>query len=97
MNDAADYYLQSVNYKISLQVFAPTSESELGLVVGIRFTIARDGRLLDISIARPSGNPGHDDRIVAAFRAASPFPPLPEQIPGNSKTFILPIGTRRAR
>ena len=96
-NDAADYYLQQVNYKISLQIFAPSSQDELRLVVGVRFTIARDGRLLDISVARSSGNPGHDGRIVAAFRAAAPFPPLPAAIAGDSRTFILPIGTRQAR
>ena len=97
LNDAADFYLQQVNYKISLQIFAPSSQDELRLIVGVRFTIARDGRLLDISVARPSGNPGHDGRIVAAFRAAAPFPPLPAAITGDSRTFILPIGTRQAR
>ncbi len=97
LNDAADYYLQQVNYKISLQIFAPSSQDELRLVVGVRFTIARDGRLLDVSVARPSGSPAHDGRIIAAFRAASPFPPLPAALPGDSMTFTLPIGTRQAR
>jgi TonB family protein len=90
-NDLADTYLQSVNYKISSQPVTASADW-VRLLVVVRFTIARDGRLVDISVARSSGNPEADRNMLQTFRAASPFPPVPAGLPGDSITFTMPVG-----
>jgi protein TonB len=88
---AADSYLQEVNYKVSQQPVIISSEWAR-LAVAVRFTIARNGQLVDVSIARSSGNPDADRNMIQTFRAASPFPPLPQGIPGDSITYTIPVG-----
>jgi protein TonB len=56
-----------------------------------RLAIARDGRLLDVSLANSSGVPGLDDRIVDTIRRASPFAPFPADIAVAAHTFTVPI------
>ena len=62
-----------------------------------RFTIARNGALLEISIVSSSGKQNLDRGLIAAFQQVAPFPPLPAEIPGDSATFTLSFGPRYQR
>jgi protein TonB len=92
-----DYLLQVVR-KLSQARFYPTTreERERGLVVA-RLTIGRDGRLIDVVLARPSGSPALDRGVMEAIRKASPFAPLPAELAANSHTFIVPINYAQER
>ena len=63
---------------------------EAGTVL-TRVTISRDGRLLNVAIERSSGLPSLDNGVMETIRRASPYPPLPAAITGNSHTFQLPV------
>lgn len=91
-------YLWQVIRKISQYRFYPQSheQSEQGIVV-TRLTVARDGRVLDVSLARSSGFPGLDRGVMDTIRRASPFAPLPAQIAVESYTFIVPISYMHER
>jgi TonB family protein len=91
-NDIANNYLGRVVNSVSTRQSFTADASWLRLVVGVRVVIARDGRLVDISVARSSGNPEADKAVLQIFRATSPFAPLPPELPGNSFTFSLPFG-----
>jgi protein TonB len=56
-----------------------------------RVTIARDGRLIDVRIDTSSGSPALDAAELAAIRKASPFPPVPGEMPGDPVILVLPI------
>jgi protein TonB len=92
-----DYLLQIVR-RLSQARFYPTTheESERGLVV-VRLTIGRDGRLLAVVLARPSGSPALDRGVMDAIRKASPFAPLPAEVAADSLTFIVPINYAQER
>jgi protein TonB len=91
---ASDNYLWQVARKLSqYQYFAHVNVDEGTTVV--RIVIARDGRLLDVSIARSSGFPALDKGVVDGLRAGSPYAPLPADIPGARATFNLPVVSNR--
>lgn len=89
---AEEDYLWLVIRKLSQHRYYPKSNvvSEEGVVV-MRITIARDGRLLDVSLARSSGYPNLDNGVMDTLRQAAPFAPLPADIPGDRHTFTLPV------
>ena len=90
-----DYLLQIVR-KLSQSRFYPRSreESERGVVVA-RLTVARDGRLVDVSLARSSGSADLDRNVMETIRRASPFAPMPAEIGAEGHTFIVPINYTR--
>ena len=92
-----DYLLQIVR-RLSQARFYPAAreERERGLVVA-RLTIGRDGRLVDVVLARPSGSPNLDRGVVDTIRKASPFAPLPAELAADSHTFIVPINYAQER
>jgi protein TonB len=92
-----DYLLQIVR-RLSQARFTPATreERERGLVV-VRLTIGRDGRLLDVVLARPSGSPALDRGVVETIRKASPFAPLPAELAADSHSFIVPIDYAQER
>jgi TonB family protein len=89
-------YLWQIIRKLSQSRFYPQSreESERGVVVA-RLTVARDGRLIDVSLAKSSGFPRLDRSVMDTIRKASPFAPLPAEIGVDSHTFIVPINYER--
>ena len=89
---AQDDYLWQVMRKISQYHYVPKSNvvSESGVVV-MQITVARDGRLLNVSLSKSSGYPTLDNGVMDTVRQASPFPVLPPEIPGAQHTFILPV------
>ncbi|MDQ2775949.1 MAG: TonB family protein [Acidobacteriota bacterium] len=50
----------------------------------VSFTIMRDGRITDVRVIQPSGNPNIDNTAQRAVYQASPLPALPPQITDNS-------------
>lgn len=86
-------YLMQVIHKLSQYRFYEQSRepSTQGTVVA-RLTVARDGRLLDLSLARSSGFPGRDRSVADTIRRAAPFAPLPADIGQEPYTFVVPVG-----
>ena len=93
LTHAKDEYLWSVIHKFSLHLPVLREKNEGGTVV-IRMVIARDGRLLDVSIARSSGVPALDNGMLQSVRIAAPYPPFPPEIPDAQLVFIQPFVAR---
>jgi len=91
---AKDAYLWQVIRKFSQYLPDLRDKNEGGTVI-LRFVIARDGRLLEASIAKSSGVVALDKGLLDSLRAASPYPPLPPEIPGSQVVFVQPIGAAR--
>ena len=89
---AQEDYLWQVIRKLSQYRYSSTSrdDPERGLVV-TRVTVSRDGRLLEVSLAKSSGSVNLDRGIMDAIRRASPFAPLPPDIARDPYVFILPV------
>jgi protein TonB len=56
-----------------------------------RVTISRDGRLIDVRIDKSSGWPAIDAAELETIRKSAPFPPVPNDMPGDPLVLILPI------
>ncbi len=50
-------------------------------VVQMRVSVARDGRLLALSVEQSSGQPTLDQAALDTFRRAAPLPPVPDERP----------------
>jgi TonB family protein len=86
----ADNYLWQVARKLEGYRYEANVRVSRGVTV-VRIVIARDGRLLDVSIARSSGVPEFDRGVLAGVRSGSPYSPLPPDIKGESASFDLPL------
>ena len=86
----ADNYLWQVARKLEGYRYEANVRVSRGVTV-VRVVIARDGRLLDVSIARSSGVPEFDRGVLAGVRSGSPYAPLPPDIKGESASFDLPL------
>jgi protein TonB len=95
---AQEDYLLQVIQKLSRYRYYPKSreESEHGVVV-TRVTVARDGRVLDVELARSSGFPTLDRGVMDTIRQASPFAPLPVEVADSQMSFIVPVSYNRER
>jgi protein TonB len=85
-------YLSQIIRKLSqhkVRTAAPAA-LEQGLVV-LRLTVARDGRLVDLALARSSGSPDLDRGVMETAQKASPFEPLPAEIAAVPYTLTVPI------
>ena len=86
----ADNYLwQVVQRLVGYRYHAHVAAAQGVTVVTV--VIARNGRLLDVSIAQSSGYPEFDRGVLAGVRAGAPYAPLPPEIHGDSATFTLPL------
>jgi protein TonB len=90
----AEDYLWQVGRKMSEHRMFSAAGNEQGNVI-LRLTIARDGRVMDVGVARSSGSNTLDAASLALARAASPYPPLPPELTGNQITFILPLNYKK--
>jgi periplasmic protein TonB len=59
--------------------------------ITLQLALARDGRLLELGVARGSGIAGLDAAVVAAVRSVGRFPAAPEALPGAEFGFSLPL------
>ena len=89
-------YLWQIIGKLSQYRFYQSARGERpqGVVV-TRLTLARDGRLLDVSLVSSSGSPNLDRGVIDTIRSASPFAPFPAEMTVDHHTFTVPIGYAR--
>ena len=75
------------------RVLKVPSEFRKGGATGLRITLtlSRSGAVQSAAIARSSGNPALDQKMLAAARAAGPFPPFPEGYAKASWTFAQDV------
>jgi protein TonB len=66
------------------------SRGQQGTVV-IQFSIDRTGKMVEHSLQKSSGNPRLDEEALAAIERASPFPLPPDEEPGESLKYSMPI------
>lgn len=59
----------------------------------IRFSVARDGRVLDVTLVRSSGSPALDEAAQATFRNAR-MPPFTADMAQAETTVTVPIRYR---
>lgn len=90
----SDNYLWQVARKLSGYRYQANTRANEGLTV-VRVVIARNGRLLDVSVVRSSGIPEFDQGVLAGVRQGSPYSPLPPEIKGESASFTLPLVSSR--
>lgn len=90
-----DEYLWAVQRKISQHQEFIGNVTVASGALSLRLTIARDGRLLNVSISRSSGSAALDNASLHVARQAAPYPPLPPEIGGAQHIFILPLNFRR--
>jgi protein TonB len=90
-------YLWGVVRKISQHRYYPKSSRENSVegVVVARITVSREGRLIDVAVARSSGFPTLDNALIEVIRQSAPYPPLPSDMAGDRHTFLLPLNYRR--
>jgi TonB family protein len=86
----ADNYLWQVVRKLQGYRYTAHVQASQGITV-VRVVIARDGRLLNVTVTRSSGYPEFDNGVLAGVRSGSPYAPLPPDIKGDSATFDLPL------
>lgn len=60
-------------------------------VVQVRFTIGRDGLLLNRQIISGSGHVTLDEEAFSMMGRASPYPRAPREIAGERIEFIAPV------
>ncbi|MFI5001962.1 MAG: energy transducer TonB [Reyranellales bacterium] len=89
-----DAYLWQVLRKFSQYLPNLRVNNEEGTVV-LRLVIARDGRLIDATIAQSSGRLTLDRVVLESIRSAAPFAPLPPELQGDQIAFTLPITSKR--
>lgn len=61
----------------------PPRKSQSKRVV-VLFTVAKDGRLLNMRVNRSSGEPDADNAAISAVQLSAPFRPLPSEFSGGS-------------
>ena len=63
-----------------------------GEVTGsVRVTLARDGKLMAATIKQSTGSPDLDNLALDAVRQAAPYPPFPQDLKGNNRSFLVPF------
>jgi protein TonB len=85
-------YLAKVVEHLTKQRFEGSAEEHKRSFV-LRLVIARNGRVISADIARSSGNPELDRKVKQVALAATPFPPLPDELPGPSFSCDVPLRT----
>jgi periplasmic protein TonB len=86
-------YLARVARQIAQQRVYPAgalSNHQRGRLVA-RVTVARSGQVVDVRISTSSGWPAIDAAEVETIRKAAPFPPLPNDMPGETVILMLPV------
>jgi protein TonB len=60
-------------------------------VVYLRFTMNREGRVLNAAIEKSSGVASLDEEVMALIQRAQPLPPPPADVPGDPLELIVPV------
>lgn len=75
-------YMKELQRRIKMN-WDPPKGNESKRVI-LLFSIARDGRLLNVKVHRSSGLPAADKAAIDAVKLTAPFRPLPPEFKGNS-------------
>ncbi len=75
-------YMKELQRRIKMN-WDPPKGNESKRVI-LLFSIARDGRLLNVKVHRSSGLPAADNAAIDAVKLTAPFRPLPPEFKGNS-------------
>lgn len=75
-------YMSELQRRIRRNWTPPEAQEDKRIVM--MFSIARDGRLLNIRMARGSGSAAADSAARSAIERSAPFRPLPPEFRGNS-------------
>lgn len=57
----------------------------------VSFTVGAGGKVMQVALARSSGNAALDKAALAAVDRAAPFPPIPEDAGRSSWSFTVPV------
>lgn len=82
-------YINSFKRKLYTVWFAPPAYTQLGLIYGytiIRFTISKDGKLLEYKVLEHQGHESLRTSSVNAIKSSFPFKPLPVEFPDKTLT-----------
>jgi outer membrane biosynthesis protein TonB len=82
-------YINSFKRKLYTVWFAPAAYNQLGLIYGhtlIRFTISRDGNLLNYEVLEHVGHESLQTSSENAIKSTFPFKPLPANFPEETLT-----------
>lgn len=60
-------------------------------IARVQFVIDRSGRVLSYRLLGTSGSPLLDQEAQATIQRASPFPPLPDSVPGSRMPITVPL------
>ena len=74
-------YMRELQGKIKRNWDPPKSDNSKRVV--LIFTIAKDGRLLNVRVAKSSGIPSADRSAISAVEYSAPFRPLPKEFRGS--------------
>lgn len=78
------YYLRQIEKKVSEKWVPPAQADAPVQRVVVLFEIARTGDVAQPEVEKSSGNAWYDQSALRAVIDATPFPPLPQQFPGDS-------------
>ncbi|MHB2150478.1 energy transducer TonB [Calditrichota bacterium LG25] len=87
-------YVNAFKNKLYQVWFAPAAYYQLGLIHGytvIRFTIDRDGQLIDFAVLKQVGHKSLEVASSEAIKAVFPFIPLPEDFPEEKLTITAKL------
>ena len=75
-------YMKDLQRRIKMNWDPPKGDQSKRVV--LLFTISRDGRLLNVSVYKSSGQTSADNAAINAVKLTAPFRPLPPEFKGNS-------------
>lgn len=76
---------------INRQKRYPSTTTRRNEEIVVSFTLDRTGRVLNISVAKSSGDPAFDEAAVSMLRRADPMPQPPARVADEGLTFNLPV------
>ena len=93
----SNQYEQSLVEWVDKRVTYPPSAFKRGLEgQGIfKIRITRDGAVQMVKVEKSTRSQLLDREAVKALRRLSPFPPMPDDLPGSDFTFVTPVTFRR--
>ncbi len=86
-------FLRKVRERIKEVQRFPTNVRDLdeGSSTTVRFTLLRNGTIMNPKVSTSSGSRVLDNAALAAVQNAEPYPPFPDGQPGNSIRLELPV------
>ena len=90
--DQQEYLVELMGWLARHRVYPPElKKAKVQGVAKVRFTIQRDGRISNASVAQTSGDARLDAAALNVLTRANPGPKFPRKLPRDSFTLTLPI------